>query len=409
MRVAFLAHLPPWPATSGGQQKSIQTLEALCRVADVDLYTLARSDADERDFRGPVPSWFQGKLKVFRIGRGPAQDVIAWLRSRYLLTPWFVERDRNTALGAAVSDAHTQTPYDLIWVDHLQMWGSAALDGVPAVLDAHNIEQDLLLQRSQAGDGFAVFARTDMDRVRRFESRVFSIADHVCVIGAADAARVRELAPWATERISLLPPAVPVQRIDARIGITMQPTLGFLGSMRWLANRDGMQHFLKETWPVLAREIPTLRLVCAGRDTDSFCSAFTREHPEFAERVSGLGSIPNLREFWEQTHIGIAPLRWGGGVKIKLIESWGAGKPTLGTPVATVDIPQDARFHTYATSPGEWCAAIRHLVATSDNYAIASSQALAFATDNHTVAVLQREVAAILRTVVKPKSPEGPR
>jgi hypothetical protein len=149
--------------------------------------------------------------------------------------------------------------------------------------------------------------------------------------------------------------------------------------------------------------------VCAGRDTDSFCSAFTREHPEFAERVSGLGSIPNLWEFWEQTHIGIAPLRWGGGVKIKLIESWGAGKPTLGTSVATVDIPQDARFHTYATSPGEWCAAIRHLVATTDNYAIASSQALAFATDNHTVAVLQNEVASILRTVVKPKLAEGPR
>lgn len=408
MRVAFLAHLPPWPATSGGQQKSIQTLEALCAVADVDVYALARSDADERELRGPVPPWFKGKLKVFRIGRGPAQDVIAWLRSRFLLTPWFVERDRNPALGAAVRDTHAQAPYDLLWVDHLQMWGSAALDGVPAVLDAHNIEQDLLLQRSQAGDGFAVFARTDMERVRRFESRVFSIADHVCVIGTADAARVRELAPLATKRTSLLPPAVPVKRSDARIDITKQPTLGFLGSMRWLANRDGMEHFLRETWPILAREIPTLRLVCAGRDTDTFCSAFTREHPEYIERVTGLGSIPDLREFWDRTHIGIAPLRWGGGVKIKLIESWGAGKPTLGTPVATVDIPQDARFHTYATSPDEWCAAIRQLIATGDAYAVATSQALTFADDNHTVAVLQREVAAILRSVVKSTSTEGP-
>ncbi|MFM7188876.1 MAG: glycosyltransferase family 4 protein [Armatimonadota bacterium] len=408
MRVAFLAHLPPWPATSGGQQKSIQTLEALCAVADVDVYALARSDADERELRGPVPPWFKGKLKVFRIGRGPAQDVIAWLRSRFLLTPWFVERDRNPALGAAVRDTHAQAPYDLLWVDHLQMWGSAALDGVPAVLDAHNIEQDLLLQRSQAGDGFAVFARTDMERVRRFESRVFSIADHVCVIGTADAARVRELAPLATKRTSLLPPAVPVKRSDARIDITKQPTLGFLGSMRWLANRDGMEHFLRETWPILAREIPTLRLVCAGRDTDTFCSAFTREHPEYTERVTGLGSIPDLREFWDRTHIGIAPLRWGGGVKIKLIESWGAGKPTLGTPVATVDIPQDARFHTYATSPDEWCAAIRQLIATGDAYAVATSQALTFADDNHTVAVLQREVAAILRSVVKSTSTEGP-
>ena len=90
MRVAFLAHLPPWPATSGGQQKSIQTLEALCRCAAVDLYTIARSDADEENLRGPLPAWFNGTLKTFRIGRGPGQDVIAWLRSRYLLTPWFV-------------------------------------------------------------------------------------------------------------------------------------------------------------------------------------------------------------------------------------------------------------------------------------------------------------------------------
>ena len=67
------------------------------------------------------------------------------------------------------------------------------------------------VQRSQAGDGFAVFARTDIERVRRFETRVFSIADHVCVIGAGDAARVSELAPMSAKRVSILPPAVPVK------------------------------------------------------------------------------------------------------------------------------------------------------------------------------------------------------
>lgn len=400
MRVAFLAHLPPWPPTSGGQQKSIQTLEALCRIADVDVFALARSDADERELRGPAPQWFRGKLNVFRIGRGPVQDVIAWLKSRYLLTPWFVERDRNVALGEAVSEAHKRAPYDVLWVDHLQMWGSASIDGIPVILDTHNIEQDLLLQRSQAGDGFAVFARTDMERVRRFETRVFSIADHVCVIGTADAARIQELAPSASGRISLLPPAVPVSRVDSDISIETQPTLGFLGSMRWLANRDGMQHFLKDTWPTLAREIPSLRLVCAGRDTDSFCNAFTRDNPEYVNRVIGLGSIPDLRTYWQQTHIGIAPLRWGGGVKIKLIESWGAGKPTIGTPVATVDIPQETRFHSYATSPAEWSSCVNHLAKGAETYASASSQALAFAAEHHTVSVLQREVAQILHNVV---------
>lgn len=401
MRIAFLAHLPPWPATSGGQQKSIQTLEALCRCADVDIYTLARSDADERDLRAPAPDWFKGTLRVFRIGRGPAQDIAAWLRSRYLLTPWFVERDRIPALGMAVTSAHIQKPYDAIWVDHLQMWGSAALEGVPAVLDTHNIEQDLLLQRSQAGDAFAVFARTDIDRVRRFENRVMSIADHVCVIGRGDAARVSELAPWTEKRVSILPPAVPVMRIPALLSVDAQPTLGFVGSMRWLANRDGMQDFLKVTWPQVAAVFPNIRLLCAGRDTDVFCSDYIREHPEYVGRVIGLGTIPDLRVFWEQIHVGIAPLRWGGGVKIKLIESWGAGKPTLGTPVATVDIPQDARFHTYVTSPDEWCAAIHQLISSPETYVSAATQALAFATDNHTVAVLQREVATILRTVLK--------
>lgn len=402
MKIAFLAHLPPWPATSGGQQKSLQTLEALCRIADVDIYTLARSENDEACLREPSPEWFNGTLQVFRIGRGPVQDGIAWLRSRYLYTPWFVERDRNKRLGAAVLEAHLSSPYDVIWADHLQMWGSASVDGVPVVLDAHNIEQDLLLQRSQAGDGFAVFARTDMDRVRRFESRVFSIADHVCVIGSADAKRVRDIAPWVTNRISLLPPAVPVNRVDSTMDILKAPTIGFLGSMRWLANKDGMKHFLDVTWPVLAKDIPELRLVCAGRDTDSFCNDYIRDHPEFDGRIIGLGTLPNLRTFWEQIHIGIAPLRWGGGVKIKLIESWGAGKPTIGTPVATVDIPSDARFHCYATSPDEWRLAIHHLVSSSETYTTTAVQALAFASSNHTVQTLQQRISDVLLAVREP-------
>ena len=399
MRIAFLAHLPPWPPTSGGQQKSIQLLEALCHCATVDVYSLARSDADEANLRSSIPTWFTGSLKVFRIGRGPVQDVIAWLRSRYLITPWFVERDRSVALGEAVAAAHQDSPYDVIWVDHLQMWGSASLAGVPQVLDTHNIEQDLLLQRSQAGDGFAVFARTDIDRVRRFESRVLSIADHICVIGNGDAARVAELAPWAAKRVSVIPPAVPVARIEATLSVGMQPTLGFVGSMRWLANRDGVDDFLRTTWPILAKANPTLRLVCAGRETDTFCRAFTRDHPEYAERVIGLGGIPDLNAFWEQIHIGIAPLRWGGGVKIKLIESWGAGKPTLGTPVATVDIPPDARFHSYVTNPDTWCEAIENLVSNPDFYSAASSQAYTFASTNHRVMVLQQRIGKVLDAV----------
>ena len=88
-------------------------------------------------------------------------------------------------------------------------------------------------------------------------------------------------------------------------------------------------------------------------------------------------------------------------MKIKLIESWGAGKPTLGTPVATVDIPQDARFHTYVTRPDDWCAAVRHLVSTPETYAAAAAQAFTFADTHHTVSVLQMEVANVLKGVMR--------
>lgn len=104
--------------------------------------------------------------------------------------------------------------------------------------------------------------------------------------------------------------------------------IGFVGGFRHLPNVDGLGWFVREVWPILERRRPGLRLSVAGADRpDGLLDGLSG-------RVEAVGHVPDLRPWLEGLRLTVAPLRYGAGVKGKVISSLAAGVPCVGTPVA---------------------------------------------------------------------------
>ncbi len=103
--------------------------------------------------------------------------------------------------------------------------------------------------------------------------------------------------------------------------------IGFIGSFDWYPNREGIEWFINEVWPLIQKTHPHAKLNIAGKGSEKFTS---KRH-----NIHGLGFVPNLKEFYDNQSVMVSPLRSGTGFNIKALEALSYGKPLVATQVST--------------------------------------------------------------------------
>ncbi len=89
-------------------------------------------------------------------------------------------------------------------------------------------------------------------------------------------------------------------------------------------NWQGLSWFLREAWPWIRRQLPDAKLAVVGH--------LSPAHEELAAPgVRLIGPAEDLRAHYDAARVFIAPIRFGAGIPIKVLEATAAGLPTAGT------------------------------------------------------------------------------
>ncbi len=102
-------------------------------------------------------------------------------------------------------------------------------------------------------------------------------------------------------------------------------------------NADGLLWLAREVMPLVWAEAPDLTLTLAGA---GLASGIARTLTD--ARLKLLGHVPDLRPLLAGARLAVAPLRYGAGIKGKVLEAWAAGLPCAMTPIAAEGLPLDA-------------------------------------------------------------------
>jgi glycosyltransferase involved in cell wall biosynthesis len=217
---------------------------------------------------------------------------------------------------------------DVVVVDHdfAVRLADVVRPGTPKAITLHNdtpsyyrarasIEKGLMRQTSRWQA--AMSDRYITPRLGRF--------DLLIAVSESDASLVR--------RRTRVPVEVVPNGTDASTtafsGWASEPTILFTGSMNHPPNRDGILWFHREIWPKIVAVIPEARLMIVGRHPQQEIVQLANVDP----RVAVTGEVPDMRPYYEQACVAVAPLRSGGGTRLKILDALAAVRPIVTTTI----------------------------------------------------------------------------
>jgi glycosyltransferase involved in cell wall biosynthesis len=336
-RLLFLSHRVPYPPHSGAAARSYNLLVQLARRYDVTMLCFERPEpaagglslaerlealravADVQAY--PIP-------QLHSAVRRASDRLEGLLPGRSYLQPMYREPGFATALARALT-----VPWDRIHVDSLDLAGYLPqLPLARTALTHHNHEAELLARRAErepwlTGRYLAVQAR----RVRAVERRWAPQVGLNVFVSERDARGVLDGVSGA--RAVVIPNGVDLSYF------TPAPQRGteaaFLGGLQWAPNRDALGWFAEAVLPQLQRDGGApLPVRWIGQASDA-----ERAAHEVPGWLSLTGYVPDVRPVLAQAGMFIAPLRFGAGTKLKMLDAWASGLPVVATTVACEGLP----------------------------------------------------------------------
>ena len=324
-----------WLATAAfGLLIVLQGLDA-AKLIDLGFESPLRAHRGPRSGElGQLP--FGGEA---RFVRGPGEAALAWLTREHrtrlrrdlglprLLTPfeevgaWVVEQVR--AVGA-----------DLVVMVQIEFAGPVlAGAGCATVMMTHNHESSVAwadlrraTRRTLKSDLFRMW------KVLTCERRGFSFSEQVWCVSNADAKRYAGK-PVPAGRLFVIPNIVPPSAFRATPPVGTPGVGVFFGHLGYPPNREAVLTILEVSRDLRAKGCDHEFLVL-GNGADDAVRAAVAEAPS----VTLLGFVDDLMAVLDRAAVVIAPLGFGGGTKLKVLEAMAAGRPVLTTDVGVEGI-----------------------------------------------------------------------
>lgn len=356
-RLLFLTPELPYPPHSGGKLKSLKLLDALAARHEVTLASpLKLDDAQHRaafEARSPCVRHLHRAVSVPR-------SAGSLLRSYLAGRPLNVERSFDAGLAAQLREQFAEQ--DLIFVDHYEVasYLPPRLDAT-VVYHAHNAYHMLWKRYAQlpANPLLRLAALAESARVRRAELAIARRAD--LVLAAPNDAQLLIDAGVAADRIThtyhlgderqLARPELDFDRTHKR--------LMYVGLLGWEANVQGLLWFIEAVWPRLLAAHPDLSFHIVGRDPDARLLQASAPHPGIRLR----GFVADLEQEYREARVSVAPLLFGSGMKVKVLDAMARGLPTVTTAVGAEGIDyQQRRQLAVADAPADMAAEIGALL-----------------------------------------------
>jgi microcystin-dependent protein/glycosyltransferase involved in cell wall biosynthesis len=238
----------------------------------------------------------------------------------------------SSGLFADVARAHAGL-FDLIYLHRVEN-ATRCLKVVRRYFDAHIVYgvADLHHLRVKAQSEFEPEHAAELMR----QAQIFALreiagalsADCVVTHSESEAEKLEQIPSIAAERkVRVVPWTVHVAA--ARKRFVDRSGLAFIGSFAHAPNIDAARWLVNEIMPLVWETEPDLPCLIAGSNMSEDL------HQQLVRPgVKVLGRVERLTEVFEQARLTIAPLRFGAGLKDKVLRSMAAGLPCVGTSEA---------------------------------------------------------------------------
>jgi glycosyltransferase involved in cell wall biosynthesis len=346
MRILMIAPMPPQGGGAGAIPILLQAqLEGLRERHEVTLVSAVgeepgEAEAAERLTAAGVDAHFADRRQPHSLAgrwRRRGRFVAAWLRGKPWRAVWFADPGIQPILDRLAA-THS---FDVVVVEDSAMSGYRLPDGAASLLTEHEVLRPRATEwRPGPPANWPGWALGELDwrRRPRFQRDAWRRFDRVLAFSERDAEAIAELAPEVAARIRVSPFGVELPPL-ADPGREQAGTVLFTGNFTHRPNCDAATWLAREIMPALLERQPRARLRIVGSSPP----------PEILDLSGQYGEVfpdaPSIEPHMAEAAVVVAPVRTGGGMRMKVLQALAAGKAVVTTSRGTEG------FDCFATAP----------------------------------------------------------
>lgn len=324
MEILFLSTWYPQPPDNGSKLRVYYLLQALGQAHEVSLLSFdfvttgsAETAALARYCRNveivAINPFLANQGGLLRTFLSPSPLVVRSIPAMRRTTTRCLE---SKSFDAVIASTEMMATYAL-----------QVSSGVAKVLEEHNSFTRWMKNRflDQIRPLDRLRSWVSWQKTRYYEARLFNRFDLVTMVSGQDHATTRGL-PGYHGRSEIVPNGVDC--IHNRPGLKhhQREHLVFNGSLTYSANYDAIQWFLALIWPRIRAEVRDASLIITGSTVGVDLNGLMLN-----ESVHFTGYVEDVRIPVAEAAIAIAPIRQGGGTRLKILEAMALATPVVAT------------------------------------------------------------------------------
>jgi glycosyltransferase involved in cell wall biosynthesis len=365
MRTLVVAHNVPWPSRGGGILRLANVVEAMAGTSELDLFILHETTRSTVSVPDGVPVARATGVQ-FPQTSSQLRWRLEWALRRGI--PLEVVMARQDPGPRRALEQWAQPPYDVVWFStpaNYEWTGRPRLGAtVVDLMDLEDVKAEvrsqLLLDRIRSERGWASLrtrlawyqARMNRRDWRSFQLSVASQVERIVVPSELDASRS------SFSNVAVVPNTYPrPPRPAGDPSAEHPPVLLLQGSLGYPPNIDAAHWLATVIAPKIRRQVAGLEIRLVGRPATSILKLHA------PGVVTVVGEVPSMSTELARASVAVVPIRYGGGTRVKILESFAHRVPVVSTTLGAEGLDvQDGVHLLIADDPDEFAAAAVRLI-----------------------------------------------
>jgi glycosyltransferase involved in cell wall biosynthesis len=167
-------------------------------------------------------------------------------------------------------------------------------------------------------------------RVKNYERKICMKADSILCVAESDRKYLEQIG-IPKERLNVLTSVGDdsLLKLDELKYDTNEKSLLHIGTMSWEANINGILWFTNEIWPYLKKKEPELKFYIVGKNPPECIIRLSKIYKD----IIVTGFVEDIEPYYQKCRVFVVPLRFGSGIKVKILNAMARGLPVVTTPV----------------------------------------------------------------------------
>ena len=323
MKILFVTPYIPYPPEADGTKLIIWNVaKQLAKKHELILVAFGEPSEVESS---PLRDVFR-QVHFVELQQSLTSRALSFGRSVATKLPYSVEKFQKRQMVDVLSHVLLSTTVDVV---HVETYALAhyvdiihSTRCIASVHDSRSLTLAEEIRHAKKSPAMTGFLRRELALMQKYEATVYSKFDASVVVSEHDKNYLLSLNN-ATNIVVIN------NGVASADGEWKPPSeqLGivFTGDLGYFPNEDAVIFFTREILPRVRERIPDAQFFVVGRNPSKSIMDLA------AHNVSVIvtGEVPSIREYVERCAVSVAPIRYGSGVKNKILDALAVGRPVV--------------------------------------------------------------------------------